>query len=209
MYGALPVTVIDNRSRRLREHDHSADDQTTQRERRRKHLVVEYDERFTLSHEVAAILGDLPAKIMTDHRPTRWFTHVRQTVAPMMEALAAIANAVRRPATVSVELTAESITSGSWAVTLVDIARELDAPLSAVLAQGRYADALPTRLRDIDRAVATLAADVDRVQRAASDAVSAPTPERLAVDAMRARHAAERHALADKHRAELQALRRA
>lgn len=195
----------------LRERDHRADDQATQRERRRKHLVVVYDERFTLSHEVAAILDDLPARIMADSNPPRWADRVHESVVPMREALAAIAMFTGAPAPEFTMITPESVTSGSWAVALVDAARTLDEPLSAALASGKringlpLADRLVSRLRELDQAARNLAAGLRAAEPPATYA--GPSAERVARDRMSRRHADELAALRAKHRAERQALR--
>ncbi|WP_148310702.1 hypothetical protein [Nocardia brasiliensis] len=197
----------------IREHDHRADDQATKRDRRRKHLTTEYDERFVLSHEVAAILDNLPARIIADPTPPRVRAAVYASESAMREALTEIAKKLARvPVPEFAELTPSTVTSGSWAVALVDIARTLDGPLGKALARGGtvangepFRDRLLALLRDMDQAARHLAAALELV--AVTDAVPAPTPERVAVSALRQRHADELAALRTRHRAELQALR--
>ncbi|WP_194825687.1 hypothetical protein [Nocardia sp. XZ_19_231] len=197
----------------VREHDHRADDQSTKRDRRRKNLATEYDEQFVLSTEVAAILSNLPARVMADPTQTRVRATVYTTENGMREALTEIAQKLARvPAPEFAEMSASAVTSGSWGVALIDAARTLDGPLATALARGGtvangepYREYLLARVRAMDQAATNLAAALELA--AVTDAVPAPTSERVAVNALRARHAAERHALADKHRAELQGLR--
>ncbi|MGW5920785.1 hypothetical protein ACWFPY_17510 [Nocardia fluminea] len=197
----------------VRDRDHRADDQNTKRDRRRKNLATEYDEQFVLSTEVAAILSDLPARVMADPTPTRVRAAVYATENGMREALTEIARKLARvPVPEFADMSASAVTSGSWAVALVDAARTLDGPLATALARGGtvangepYRDHLLARVREMDQAATNLAAALELA--AVTDAVPASNTEGVAVNALRARQAAERNALADKHRAERQALR--
>ncbi|MFC9965300.1 hypothetical protein ACFVH4_13770 [Nocardia ignorata] len=197
----------------VREHDHRADDQTTKRERRRKHLSVVYDEQFVLSHEVAAILDTLPAQVMANPLP-RCIEAAAYVGDAMQTILTTIASKVAlAPAPEFAELTPDALTSGTWAVALVNAAQTVDGPLAKALAGGGKVNGQPRDeallglLRELDQAARNLAAGLRNATRPVPDTYAGPSAERVARDQMARRHADELAALRARHRAERQALR--
>ncbi|PEH78615.1 hypothetical protein CRM89_23755 [Nocardia sp. FDAARGOS_372] len=198
--------------------DHSADSQETKRARRRSHLTVEYGPEFVLSAEVAAVLAPLAERLAAD--PDRWAPRLRYALrrAPdetpyadrptaLTDVLAAIARVVRADAPELPEIDAAALRQRSWVESVAAAVRRLDAPLAAELAWPHrtvgdqpLSDWLVARLRELDGVVRRLAAAADRA--AVTDAVPRPDAERRAVEALRARHAAERKALRARHAAE-------
>lgn len=201
--------------------DHSADDQTTQRDRRRRGLVVEYGPAFVLSDELAAVLGEPARRIAADPRPARWVARIARAVAPtgaddtvstsVADAVAAIARAVGSAVPALPEPTAETAADGSWSAGVALACRTLDEPLSAALRRGVVVageplrDHLAERLRDIDRATRALSGALDRT--ATTDRPARVPTQRVAVERLRARQRAEVAEMAARHRAELAQLR--
>ncbi|MEV0543800.1 hypothetical protein [Nocardia salmonicida] len=195
-------------------HDHSADSQDAQRERRRKNLTVVLDDRFVLSAEVSAVLSDLPSQIAAMPSPARWAVPVRDLCEDVHEALSAVAKIAGADAPAWTEPGAESLADGSWVVRLADAARALDAPLRTALERGKTtANGEPVRarlltlVRDIDRAEINLSTAL-RAARLSDVAAPAPSSARIARDRMVRRHHDEVAALKALHRAELQGLMR-
>ncbi|WP_305779503.1 hypothetical protein [Nocardia nova] len=193
------------------EHDHRADSQEVQRHRRRQHLTVVYDERFSLSDELAAVLSDVPDRIDTDPRPGRWTVAVGAAFSSIAQALTDIATAIKAPVPAwSDRLTAESVADGTWPDMLMEVAHALEERLRVELGRPYRAaggepigEWLANPLRDMDRAAKTLDSYVRRVHSAESpDAPEPPSAYALAVGELRARHFQELRALRDRHRAE-------
>ena len=200
--GYLTPRVYDQRP-----HDHSADSQSTQRERRRAGLPVVYGPAFSLSEELAALLGDVLLKIAMDPRPERWAGPVLSMLrrgpgekfdsarpGSLADALAPIAEAVRAAVPVMPEVDESAVVGGSWVSAVLECVRHLDGPLSYEL--GR-----PHRLVDGEPIGAWLAGQLREVDRAVR--ALTPSAEGRAVNALRARHAAEVAALRDRHAAEM------
>ncbi|CCF61164.1 hypothetical protein [Nocardia cyriacigeorgica] len=208
----VPITdrsghFIPRRAVDIRPHDHSADSVETQRERRRTGLSVHYDERLSLSTELADTLSGIHAQINADTIPRRWTGRVRETSVAITETLADIAAAVHRPAPAVPEPDLDATLSGAWAVALVNAAGTLDEALSGELRRpGRVVAGEPIglwiteRLRDIDREVRAV-----RIGLRAAATTDTPAPrsaEGNAWAALKRRHAAEVRELRDRHRAE-------
>ncbi|MGV9635752.1 hypothetical protein ACWDO0_16335 [Nocardia rhamnosiphila] len=194
----------------IRPHDHSADSLETQRDRRRRGLTVVYDERLSLSAEVAAALSGIPAQITADPSPARWAGRVRDAGHAIAETLAAVAREIHRSAPDVPESGPDSVLSGAWAVALVDAARTLDEALSGELARPNRVVAgdpigvwLVDRLRDIDREARALRTALTAAHT--TDRPEPPSDEGRAFNALRDRHSAELAELRERHRAELAA----
>ncbi len=214
--GYLTPRVYDQRP-----HDHSADSQSTQRERRRAGLPVVYGPAFSLSEELAALLGDVLLKIAMDPRPERWAGPVLSMLrrgpgekfdsarpGSLADALAPIAEAVRAAVPVMPEVDESAVVGGSWVSAVLECVRHLDGPLSYELGRPhRLVDGEPIgawlagQLREVDRAVRALTGQIGRWN--VTDATPPPSAEGRAVNALRARHAAEVAALRDRHAAEM------
>jgi hypothetical protein len=208
------------RVRNPQPHDHRADSQEVQRERRRKRLAVELDERFVLSAEVAAIFADVAAQMSYDPNPGRWVVRLDRALRsdPALrnegnpervdDALSAIARAVHMPAPDWPLFGAESIAEGSWLAELVEAVRPLDGPLSEYLAaevrtrRERRAEVgdTPTleRLRTLDRAARELSEEFRRLT-AGEDRTPPPADP---MDALRRKHSREREKLRERQAAE-------
>lgn len=206
-------------------HNHRADSLEVQRNRRRAHLAVELDERFTLSAEVAAIFGDVAARLSAVPDPGRWVGRLDRVlradaVAQQQDwqaantALKAISKLVHMPAPEVPRFEAEAIVSGSWLAALVEGCRPLDEPLSAHLVRetqhreqtrdARKIEPEPSpildHLRILDRAAAELGRELARL--------SAPAAPAVVVDPMnmlRAKHSRELEELRERQAEEWQA----
>ncbi|WP_280332885.1 hypothetical protein [Nocardia wallacei] len=205
--------------------DHRADSLEVQRDRRRAHLTVELDERFTLSAEVAAIFGDVAARLSAVPDPARWVGRLDRVlradaVAQQQDwqaantALKAIARIVHMPAPEVPTVGAEAIADGSWLAALVDACRPLDEPLSVHLVrETQYREQTRTarkiepepspildHLRTLDRAAKELDRELSRL--------SAPAAPAAVVDPMnvlRAKHSRELEELRERQAQEWEA----
>lgn len=188
-------------------HDHRADSVETQRERRHNGLTVVYDERLSLSAEVAAALSGIPTQITADAIPARWAGRVREATVAIIETLADIAKAVHRTAPNVPDLSLDDVLGGRWAVALVESARTLDDALCAELRRPDRAVAgeaiglwLTDQLRRID-------AEARALRKALEAAATTDTPAPASTEArewqaLKARHAAELRELRTRQRAE-------
>ena len=203
---------------------HTRDSLEVQRDRRRAHLAVELDERFVLSAEVAAIFGDVAARLSAVPEPARWVGRLDRVlhadaVAQQQDwqgvnvALKAIARIVHMPTPDVPIAEAEAIASRSWLRTLVEACRQLDEPLSAHLVRetqhreqtrARKIEPEPSpildHLRVLDRAAAELDRELSRL--------SAPAAPVAVVDPMnvlRAKHSRELEELRERQADEWQA----
>ncbi|MBF6460290.1 hypothetical protein IU433_14710 [Nocardia puris] len=203
--------------------DHSAYDAATARERRRKGLPVVLDERFTLSAEVAAIFGDVAARLSALPEPGRWTGRLDRVLRTYPDplgldrpeaadtALKAIARLARMPIAEVPLFGPESIADESWLAVLVDVCRPLDGPLSDHLgrevmrreqsrARGVEPEPSPVlaHLRVLDRAAAELDRELSRLTASSVPAAVGVDP----MDALRRKHSAELEELRERQAAE-------
>ncbi len=202
----------------LRARDDSAYSPEVARERRRNHLRVIYGPEFRLSAEVAAVLSEVAAALRADPDPARWVFRVNNAVqrdpadrfadrpAALSDLMEPLATALHQPVPALPEITREAVASGEWAAAVADAVAHLDDPLAAELgsptrkvAGEPIGEWLASELRVLDRVAKGLVAAIGRVN--ITDATP-PSAEQSAVQELRARHAAERKALAERQAAE-------
>ncbi|WP_280269178.1 hypothetical protein [Nocardia wallacei] len=212
-------------------YDHTADSLEVQRDRRRKGLPVELDERFVLSDEVAVIFRDVAARLSAVPEPRRWTGRLdrvlradavaqQQDWQAVNTALKAIARTVHMPAPDVPIATAEAIADGSWLRTLVGACRPLDEPLSAHLArEAQHRDqtrtarkiepepsAILDHLRVLDRAAKELDRELSRLAAPVAPALSQAAVTALdPMNVLRAKHSRELDELRERQTAEWQA----
>jgi len=201
------------------ERDDSAYSPEVARERRRKHLRVVYGAEFRLSAEVSAVLGEVAAALSGDSDPARWTTRVGNAVqcdpadrfadrpAAVSDVLESLAKALHQPVPALPEITREAVESGEWVAAVADAVAPLDGPLAADLGRRTgerggepIGEWLASELRELDRVAKGLISAIGRTNL--TDTTPPPTADRLTVEALRARHAAEQKALHDRQAAE-------
>ncbi|WP_280476056.1 hypothetical protein [Nocardia asiatica] len=194
------------------EHDHRADSIETQRQRRRTHLSVVYDERLRLSAEVVEAVSGAASSIASDRRPARWTIDTGDAFGTIAKAITEIAGKVRAPAPRwPATLSAGAVVDQGWARMLTEAARDLDDRVSAALAPSapgaaNTSEFIVERLRTIDNAGRSLGAYVGQIQAAEAPMPPAPTQAAVAaadpMEALRRRHSREREELRERQSAE-------